>query len=75
VPTPLGRLLSAFLSLFFSDYTDPAFTSRMEERLDDVSGGLMCLEAEWALLRRFFRVLFGRFWGISASFLGGRANP
>lgn len=38
MPTPLGRVLSAFLSRFFSQYVDARFTSRMEERLDDVSG-------------------------------------
>jgi hypothetical protein len=44
VPTPLGRVLSAFLACFFSEYVDAGFTSRMEEQLDDVSGA----RAGWA---------------------------
>jgi DNA topoisomerase-1 len=38
-PEPLGRVLSSFLCLYFPTYVDPAFTSRMEEELDQVSAG------------------------------------
>lgn len=39
VPTPLGRLLSAYLALHFGEYVDMNFTAEVEEQLDEVSGG------------------------------------
>ena len=38
VPTPLGRILSAFLQTHLSEYVDVGFTSKVEEKLDEVSG-------------------------------------
>jgi len=60
---PLGRVLSAFLSLYFPTYVDYDFTSRMEGALDEVSGG----EAEWT------RVL-GEFWGPFSGAVASKAG-
>lgn len=38
VPTPLGRLLAAYLTSHFSEYVDVNFTAKVEEQLDEVSG-------------------------------------
>jgi DNA topoisomerase IA len=38
VPTPLGRLLTAYLTSHFSEYVDVNFTAKVEEQLDEVSG-------------------------------------
>jgi DNA topoisomerase-1 len=38
VPTPLGRLLTAYLTLHFTEYVDVNFTAKVEEQLDEVSG-------------------------------------
>lgn len=38
VPTPLGRLLTAYLTIHFTEYVDVNFTAKVEEQLDDVSG-------------------------------------
>ena len=43
VPTPLGRLLSAYLAIHFPEYVDVNFTARVEEQLDEVSGGYVTL--------------------------------
>jgi DNA topoisomerase-1 len=51
-PEPLGRVLSAFLCLYFPRYVDPAFTSRMEEELDQVSAG-----------NEGWKELLSEFWG------------
>jgi DNA topoisomerase-1 len=40
VPTPLGRLLTAYLTSHFSEYVDVNFTAKVEEQLDEVSGEL-----------------------------------
>lgn len=39
VPSPLGRLLSAYLTIHFNEYVDLNFTAKIEEQLDEVSGG------------------------------------
>lgn len=51
-PEPLGRILSSFLCLYFPTYVDPAFTSRMEEELDQVSAG-----------NEGWKELLSEFWG------------
>jgi DNA topoisomerase-1 len=52
VPDDRGRLVIAFLSSFFPRYVEYDFTARMEERLDDISGG----EVDWkSVLREFWR--------------------
>jgi DNA topoisomerase-1 len=38
-PTPLGRLMVSYLTLFFPRYVDVNFTAKVEEQLDEVSGG------------------------------------
>lgn len=40
IPTPLGRLLTAYLTIHFTEYVDVNFTAKVEEQLDEVSGGL-----------------------------------
>jgi len=62
-PEPLGRVLSAFLCLYFPTYVDPAFTSRMEEELDQVSAG----SEGW-------RELLREFWGPFHERVGELAN-
>lgn len=37
-PTPLGRLMVGYLTLFFPRYVDVNFTASVEEQLDEVSG-------------------------------------
>jgi DNA topoisomerase-1 len=51
-PTPMGRLVSAFLARRFARYVDPSFTSSVEDRLDAVAAG----EEAW-------RGVLGGFWG------------
>lgn len=41
--TPLGRVLSAFLTAYFPQYVDYSFTANLENQLDEISGG----RAEW----------------------------
>jgi DNA topoisomerase-1 len=50
-PTPMGRLVSAFLERRFARYVDPRFTSGVEEALDAVAGG-----------REPWRGVLGGFW-------------
>lgn len=38
MPTPLGRLLTAYLDTHFPEYVDVNFTAKVEEQLDEVSG-------------------------------------
>lgn len=38
IPTPLGRLLTAYLTIHFTEYVDVNFTAKVEEQLDEVSG-------------------------------------
>ena len=42
--TSRGRVLSAFLQQYFSQYVDYVFTSDMESQLDDVAGDLARLQ-------------------------------
>ena len=51
IPEDQGRLVTSFLSSFFERYVRYDFTARMEERLDDISGGRI----DWkAVLRDFW---------------------
>ncbi|GFR40165.1 hypothetical protein Agub_g723, partial [Astrephomene gubernaculifera] len=52
VPTPLGRVLSAFLEHYFPTWVDYDFTSGMEASLDDIASG----KAAW-------RHVLSSFWG------------
>ena len=50
-PEDRGRLVTTFLSSFFSRYVQYDFTAQLEEQLDDVSGGRM----DWkTVLRQFW---------------------
>jgi len=52
VPEDRGRLVTAFLSSFFGRYVEYDFTAKLEEQLDDVSGGRI----DWkAVLRAFWQ--------------------
>ena len=52
VPAERGRVVTAFLVNFFERYVGYDFTARLEQQLDDVSGG----RADWkALLSAFWR--------------------
>lgn len=44
VPSPLGRLLTAYLTIHFTEYVDVNFTAKVEEQLDEVSGALVGFE-------------------------------
>ena len=50
VPEDRGRLVVAFLSSFFERYVQYNFTAEMEEKLDDISGGLV----DWRSVLRDF---------------------
>ncbi|MDP3417383.1 type I DNA topoisomerase, partial [Falsiroseomonas sp.] len=50
VPEDRGRLVTAFLMAFFERYVDTGFTSGLEEKLDDISGG----RADWREVMRAF---------------------
>ena len=51
-PEDRGRLVTAFLSSFFTKYVEYDFTADLEEKLDDISGGRM----DWkAVLRDFWQ--------------------
>jgi DNA topoisomerase-1 len=41
VPEDRGRLVTAFLVSFFNRYVDTGFTAGLEEKLDDITGGLI----------------------------------
>jgi DNA topoisomerase-1 len=52
IPEESGRLLTAFLERFFERYVSFDFTARLEDELDDISGG----RAEWqSVLEAFWR--------------------
>ena len=51
VPEDRGRLVTSFLVSFFKRYVEYDFTARMENRLDDISGG----KANW-------KEVMGGFW-------------
>ena len=52
----LGRMVTTFLVRFFEKYVDTGFTSAMEERLDEISGG----RAEWRAVMHAFWDEFSR---------------
>ncbi|MBM3573312.1 MAG: DNA topoisomerase I, partial [Alphaproteobacteria bacterium] len=52
IPEDRGRLVTAFLTSFFSRYVEYGFTANLEEQLDDISGG----RVDWrAVLTDFWR--------------------
>jgi DNA topoisomerase-1 len=63
VPSSLGRVVSAFLEAYFRTYVDYAFTSGLEQQLDEVSAG----RAQWK------EVLAG-FWGPFQGVVQGMAG-
>ena len=50
IPEDRGRLVTAFLTIFFERYVDSGFTAGLEEQLDDISGG----RADWRAVMRAF---------------------
>ncbi len=55
-PEDRGRLVTAFLSSFFERYVAYDFTARLEEQLDDVSGGRL----NWKTVLREFWTAFSK---------------
>jgi DNA topoisomerase I len=56
VPEDRGRLVTAFLSNFFSRYVEYTFTADLENQLDDISGGRI----DWkAVLGEFWKAFSG----------------
>ncbi|HTY70764.1 MAG TPA: type I DNA topoisomerase [Alphaproteobacteria bacterium] len=52
IPEDRGRLVVAFLEAFFHRYVEYDFTAKLEDQLDDISGG----RANWkAVLREFWK--------------------
>ena len=51
IPEDRGRIVTAFLTSFFTRYVEYGFTADMEEQLDDVSGG-----------RKNWKVVLEEFW-------------
>ena len=54
IPEDRGRLVTTFLGSFFKRYIEYDFTARMEEQLDDVSGGRI----DWKTVLRDFWAAF-----------------
>jgi DNA topoisomerase-1 len=50
VPEDRGRLVTAFLVSFFNRYVDTGFTAGLEEKLDDITGGVL----DWREVMRAF---------------------
>ena len=50
IPEDRGRLVTAFLTSFFTRYVDTGFTAALEEQLDDISGG----RADWRAVMHAF---------------------
>jgi DNA topoisomerase-1 len=51
-PTDVGRIVNKFLTQYFTDYVDYAFTAQLEDRLDEVARG----ELEWLpVLENFWK--------------------
>ncbi len=50
VPEDRGRLVTAFLTSFFSRYVEYDFTAKLEDQLDDISGGRI----DWKTVLREF---------------------
>lgn len=55
IPDDRGRLVTAFLSNFFTKYVEYDFTAGLEETLDDISAG----NADWKQVLHDFWVAFG----------------
>ncbi len=56
LPEDRGRLVTAFLTSFFTRYVDTGFTASLEEQLDDISGG----RVDWREVMRAFWQEFSR---------------
>jgi DNA topoisomerase-1 len=56
IPEDRGRLVTAFLTSFFTRYVDVNFTANLEEQLDDISGG----RTDWREVMRAFWEDFSR---------------
>ena len=56
VPEDRGRLVTAFLVSFFEHYVDTGFTAGLEEKLDEISAGVL----EWRQVMRDFWAEFSR---------------
>lgn len=55
-PTDVGRIVSKFLTQYFTQYVDYDFTAKLEDELDDVASG----EKEWVpLLKHFWKPFKG----------------
>ena len=55
--TDIGKIVSRFLTLYFTNYVDYDFTARMEDSLDAVASG----EQDWVpLLERFWKPFIDR---------------
>ncbi|WP_426957342.1 type I DNA topoisomerase [Muricoccus radiodurans] len=54
IPEDRGRLVTAFLTSFFTRYVDTNFTAALEEKLDDISGGRL----DWREVMRDFWAQF-----------------
>ncbi len=54
VPEDRGRLVTAFLESFFKRYVEYDFTAKLEEQLDDISGG----NADWRKVLKDFWTAF-----------------
>ncbi len=63
IPEDTGRLVTAFLTIFFEHYFAYDFTANLEERLDDITGG----RAEW-------KQVLTDFWRGFSTLQNGRAN-
>ena len=56
IPEDRGRLVTAFLEAFFHRYVQYDFTAKLEDQLDDISGG----RADWKQVLREFWAAFSR---------------
>ena len=62
-PEDKGRLVTAFLETYFNRYVSYDFTAKLEEELDDISGG----RVEW-------KDVLGRFWTDFSAAIAGTAD-
>jgi len=56
IPEDLGRMVTAFLTSFFDAYFQYDFTAKLEDQLDEISGG----RADWKAVMRAFWEDFSR---------------
>jgi DNA topoisomerase-1 len=56
IPEDRGRLVTAFLTSFFTRYVDTGFTASLEDQLDDISGA----RVDWREVMRAFWQEFSR---------------